>query len=442
MRPSATAARILLACVLASGLAGCSPSQADNEIVVQRFFGLCEAQYGGNTDVAAANGECGIMTSLINKFAAENPDLKVRVNTVPWPGYDQLASQIVTNNVPDVVTMHLSVIADFQSRGLLEPMDEGLRAVGVESTDFTDVSLKGVTKQGRTFGMPYDTWAPLWHINLNYFRQAGLMQDGKPVLPTSPEELLEQARRFKKKTGKPYFVQILSNERQMFARNLYTYLMQQNASFFADPERIHLQSAEARRVTNLFKSIYVEDLTTKNQDYGAALNAFLNGAGGVYLGGTWLISDFDLESSKPDRPLSGGYTVVMYPQLYPGRDAVFADGHAWVMPVKKRTSAQRRGVFRFLEFLAEHNGEWARTGHLPATKAAIGSAAFQALPYRSNIAKLGAIGTPLPAAVRRQFVVNDIVGEESGAAIMGQKSIDDALVNAELRVESLMKNLP
>ena len=51
----------------------------------------------------------------------------------------------------------------------------------------------------------------------------------------------------------------------------------------------------------------------------------MNGDGGVYLVGTWLIGDFDAESKKPGRPLYNGYTVYPYPKLFHARDAAFAD---------------------------------------------------------------------------------------------------------------------
>jgi multiple sugar transport system substrate-binding protein len=298
-----------------------------------------------------------------------------------------------------------------------------------------------VEKQGQIYGMPIDNWAPLWHINMNYFRQAGLVKDGQPILPTSPEELLAHARQFKKATGKPYFVQALANERAMYTRNLYTFLMQQNVDFFADPQRIHLQSPEAKRVVELFRQLYAEDLTTKGQDYAAATNGFINGAGGVYLVGTWMIGDFDAEAGKPDRPLSNGYTVKTYPQLYSGRVASFIDGHAWVMPTKERTPQQRDAIFRLLKFLADNDYEWARTGHLPSFKAVIESDRFNALPHRRDIATLSSTGTPLPSAVQRQFPVQDIIGEEMAAAILGHKSVEAALADAEHRVNDLLFHL-
>ena len=426
---------------LATAVAGCAPRQADNEIVVQRFFGVCAAQYGSSIDVAAAQGECGIMTTLINQFAAEHPQYRIRLSPVAWPGYRQLAAQLATGDPPDIVTMHESAISDYQSRHLLESIGKQLQAVGVQPATFTAASRKGVTKEGRIYGLPIDTWAPLWHINLNYFRAAGLVEDGRPVLPASPEELLAHARQFKAMTGKPYFVQSLTNERAAYTRNLYTYLMQQDAKFFANPRRIHLRTPQARRVVALFKQIYDEDLTTKNQDYAAATNGFMNGQGGVYLVGTWVIGDFYAQSRQQGRPLSNGYTVVTYPQLFPQQDVTFADGHAWVVPARQRTEQQRAAIFAFLAFMAKHDFQWARTGHLPAFKDVIASERFQALPYRENIAELAARGTPLPAQVQRQFPIQDIIGEEMAAAVTGHKPVDAALADAEHRVNDLLSHL-
>jgi multiple sugar transport system substrate-binding protein len=429
------AVAILLSCVV---LASCGVRQAPNEIVVQRFFGTCQAQYGARTDIEAAEGECGIMTTLINKFSAENPDVRVRVSPVAWPGYNQLAAQLAAGDPPDLVTMHLSAIPDYQSRQLIEPIGNELRSVGVDPRDFTAASSAGVSIRGEIYGLPIDNWAPLWHINMNYFRQAGLVKDGKPILPRSPEELLEHARRFKAATGKPYLVQTLAIERASYARNLYTLLMQQNANIFPDPQRVNLQSPETRRVVELFRQIFVEDLTTKNLDYAQSTNGFINGAGGVFLVGTWLIGDFDAESRKPDRPLSNGYAVMPFPQLYPGRDATFIDGHAWVMPTKERTPQQRDAIFRLLKFLADNDFQWSRTGHLPSFKSIIDSERFNALPHRSEIAKISSTGMPLPSSVQRQFPVADIIGEEMAAAITGHKPVDTALADAEHRINDLL----
>jgi multiple sugar transport system substrate-binding protein len=431
-------AKALIALAAAATLFGCAPKEKTVKIDLQRFFGECGAVYGHETDLSKAEGECGIVTTLINKFNAENPDVKVVVNVVAWPGYPQLSAQMAAKDPPDLVTMHQGVISDYQARGLLEPMEPLLREAGISPDAFTAASRLGVTKGGGIYGLPWDTVGGLFHVNTKLFAQAGLMKGGKPVLPNSPDELLAQARQFKARTGKPYLVQSQVADAATHVRNLYTYLLAQDAIIYPDPKHIRLRTPEARRVVELFRTINAEGLSTLNQDNPAAIASFLNGGGGVFPTGTWMIGNFDQEAAKPASPLYKGYAVFPYPHLW-GHHAAFVDGHSWVMPKRsRRTPEQRRAIARLLRFMAQHNFDWSRTGHIPAMQAVVDSAAFKALPHRRDIAPLAQIGRPLPGYVRRQGAIEGLIGEELAAAVSGQKPVDRALADAERRVNELL----
>ena len=426
--------------LLALLLAGCARGPAPTEIVVQRFFGECGAVYGGSVDVSAADGECGILTTVINKFQAENPDIRLKVNIVAWPGYPQLSAQVAAGDPPDLVTMHQSVISDYQGIGLLEPMDAVLAEAGYPVASFTEAGRRGVVKRGQAFGLPYDTVGGLFHVNTKLMAQAGLMRDGHPVLPTSPDELLDHARRFKAATGKPYLIQSQVNDPANHVRNLYTYLLAQGVDFFPDARRARLDSPQARAVVELFRRINAEGLTTRDQDFPAANTSFINGEGGVFPVGTWMIGPYDKEAATPGRPLHGAYAVVPFPRLW-GRDAAFVDGHAWVMPRRARTPAPRAAAARFLRLLAEHDGEWARTGHLPAIASVLGDAKFRTLPHRAGIADMARTGAQLPDHVQRQSAVQGLIGEELEGAVNGAEPVGQALRDAERRVNELFAQM-
>jgi multiple sugar transport system substrate-binding protein len=434
--------RFLLSTAALIALTCATSAQAQTKIELQRFFGACDADYGKVTDVSKAVGECGIITSLINKFEVDNPDIDVNVTTVEWPGYDQLNAQLASGAAPAVVSMHYSAISDYQSRGLIDPIDEVLSAQGISPDSFTEAARGGVTKEGQMFGLPFDNWTMLFHVNMNLMKQAGLVNaDGTPILPTSADELIAQGKQFKEKTGKPYLVQILANETAAYARVLYTLLQQQNADFFADPTKITLNTPEAKNVVELMKKIKDEGLTTTGLDYAASVTSFTNGDGGIAVNGTWLIGDFVAQSEKQGTALAGGYTVYPVPQLYPGRDSTYADGHSWVMPHKDRTPEQTEAIGKLFKFLAENDFQWARTGHLPAVKAVFAMPEFKSLPHRENIAEIAETGRSLPGAVQRQFAIQDIIGEEVGAAVNGDKTIDEALGSAESRINDLLANI-
>ena len=426
-----------LAALLALLAFGCSPAGGKDEIYVQRFFGECDAQYGQVVDLARAEGECGIVTALFNRFEAEHQDVAIDVNVVAWPGYAQLAAQMAAKDPPDLVTMHQGVISDYVARGLLEPMDDILREAQIDPADFTTASRRGVTKEGRIYGLPWDTIGGLFHINTRLFAQAGLMRGGKPILPRSPAELLAHARQFKRATGKPYLVQSQVNDPATHVRNFYTYMLAQGAAIFPDANHVELQTPEARRVVELFRTIEREGLTTRNQDNPAAIASFLNGDGGIFPTGTWMIGSFEQEAATPGRPLYGGYAVFPYPRLW-GEPTPFVDGHSWVMPKRDRSPAQRRALVRLIRFMADHNYDWSRTGHLPAFRQIVESEQFRSLPHRRDIAPLAETGALLPGYVRRQGAIEGLIGEELQAAISGQKPIDGALADAERRVNELL----
>lgn len=424
--------------LLGSCTAGADDKRA--EIYLQRFFGECGAQYGRATDVAKVEGECGIITATINKFNAQNPDVRVSANVVAWPGYPQLTAQMAAGDPPDLVTMHTGVISDYAAEGLLEPVEPYLAQAGLDPSSLTDASLRAVGIGGKLYGLPFDTHGGLFHVNTKLFAQAGLMRRGEPVLPTSPEEFLAHARQFKARTGKPYLIHSMVGDTAYAARNLYTYLLAQDAVFFPDARHIRLRTPEAKRIVDFFRQLNVERLATLNQDTPAAIGSFMSGEGGVYPTGTWMIGQFSEEADTPGRPLHDSYAVYPYPRLW-GRDASFVSGHAWVVPRRERTPEQRAAIARFFRFVAEHNFDWARTGHLPAFRAVVESPAFRALPYREDISRLADVGRPLPAGVQRQNAIEGIVGEEVAAAFNGQKSSEQALADAERRVNESLAEL-
>ncbi len=428
--------RLVLA-LLVLVLGSCTDTDDRASIYLQRFFGECTAEYGSTTDLSKVEGECGIITTMINKFNAENPDSRVSQNVVAWPGYAQLTAQVAAKDPPDFVTMHTGVMADYAAKGLIEPVEPYLRAAGIDPATFTDASRRAVTFNGRVYGLPWDTHGGLFHVNLALFKQAGLMRGGKPILPRSADELLRHARQFKARTGKPYLIQSLVGDPAYQTRNMYTYLMAQDAMIFPDPKHIRLRTPEARRVAIFFRRINQERLGTLDQDTPAAIATFMNGEGGIYPTGTWMIGQFEQEANTPGRPLYNSYGVYPYPRLW-GRHASFVSGHAWVVPARKRSPEQRAAMARFFKFMAEHNFDWARTGHLPAFRSVVDSPQFKALPHRQDIAPLASIGQPLPGYVQRQSAIEGLVGEELAAAVNGQKPIERALADAERRVNNLL----
>jgi len=417
-------------------------AQAKTEITLQRFFGACEADYGKVVDATKARGECGIITSLVNQFNATNTQgIVVKPQIAEWgPYYDQLTARIVAKDIPTIAVMHESVLGDFVSRKLVEPLDEGFKSVGINTADFTEQASKGTTIDGKTYALPQDTWSWLWHINLNLFKKAGLTNaDGSPVLPKTGDELLAQAKKFKDATGKPYFSWTTANETAAPFRTFLTLVAQQNGQLFKDGgKKIDMQSKEAIAALDLMNKLNLEGAIKPNLDYSATQQAFVNGDVGVDVVGTWTIDDFIAASEKADSPLKGGYTVVPFANVF-GKKAEFADGHSWIMlKGGAKTEAQRKAALTFLKFLWDNNYEWSRTGHLTVSKTVAASEKFTNLPFRKNIAEITSTGYSLPHNIMRQRAIETIVGEEISNMMLSKKPVADTAKSAEERVNKLL----
>jgi multiple sugar transport system substrate-binding protein len=413
------------------------------EISFARFFGSCEADYGKSTDPASASGECGIITALVNKFNATNRErIVVRTQVVEHGSYySQLGARIVGRDVPAVAILHSSALNDFVKRGLVAPLDDEFRAAGIDVADFTPQAETAVTVDGQHYALPFDTHSWLWHLNLNLMRRAGLVtRDGKPVLPQSPQQLLDQARRLKAATGKPYFIWMTDNDPAFFPRTLLSLIRQQGGTLFPkDDFHIDLHSPAVRSAVLMLKTMYEEGLTTRGNDYGAALQNFAAGEGAVMVNGTWIIGDLLRQAARPGSATANGYTAVPFPQLY-GSSAMWADNHVMVL-LKGGTSDahSRHAAIAFLKFLYDEGGVWARTGQLPTRRSVIGSAAFRQLPLRSEIASISRDGVALPIEVARQSIVAKTLGDAVTSAIAYGADVDQSMARAETSINRMLE---
>jgi len=435
--------RALLAALLTAAASTTALAQQKTEITLARFFGACDADYGSNTDLSKARGECGMITTLVNVFNATNKDgIVVKPQIIEWgPYYQQLTARIAAKDIPNIAVMHTAQLGDYVR--LTEPLDEAFKTAGIDVSDFTPHAKAGVTVGGKIYAMPWDTHSWLWHFNVGMFKKAGLTDDaGNPVVPKSVDELVAQAAKIKEATGKPYFTMgtLASGDAGNGARSFYTLLYTQGGTLFpsGDLTKADFGTPEAKKAFDFFETITKNGYITKGMDGAAALGAFLNGDAAVMLTGTWRIDDFVSARSKPDSALKDGYTPRIFPNLFK-EDAVWADNHSWVLLRGGNDEKTRKASLTFLKFMWDNNLNWARGGgHLPVRVSAMDE--YAKLPERSHVIRISEIGRAMPKEVRRQFGIQSIIGEEVNNVINGGKPAAKAASDAQERVDQLLKS--
>jgi multiple sugar transport system substrate-binding protein len=421
-------------------LAAAAPTHAA-DVKLFRFFGDCTTEYGAVTDMSKANGECGIIQALTNKFNAENKiGAKVITQTVDWNTYyDLLSATYSTGNIPDVAIMHRSALPNFVKRDLLTPLKDPLTKAGVDFSDYVPAAAAAVTVGDQAYAMPFDIHALLVHINVDLMKKAGLVDAaGEPILPKSAAELIEQGKKFKEATGKTYLGMESDSKAAMAVRLFDTLVWQQGSDLVTeDGKKATLDTDAGLKAATLIDELYKDGLVNKQQDYAGSEQAFLNGDTGLLLNGTWGVDNYDSQAKSGKAGLKT-YKVANFPNLY-GSPAVWSDSHLWTVPANPDRSAEvLEASVAFLKFLNDNNFQWARTGHLSVRQSVIASEEFKKLPHRSEYAETATIARAFPQ-VQNQRAVQDVMITELTSMWLADKSTTDSLASQQSRVDQILR---
>ena len=151
---------VAVAAVAALALTGCGGSggseSADGKTVL-RF-----SWWGSDSRAQATN-------KIIEAFEAENPDIDVQGEYSDWSGYwDKLATQVASNDAPDIIQMDDKYLREYADRGAL------LDLTGVDVSKFEEVSIQNGTTDDGLVGITTGINSFTLTANPKILKEAGL----------------------------------------------------------------------------------------------------------------------------------------------------------------------------------------------------------------------------------------------------------------------------
>ncbi len=430
----AVAVLLIATMAWAGGTQEGAESDGTTTLTMARFFGDCGDTTEGVTDVSQATSECEVIQILTNKYNAENDQGIVieRLGGAEWGSYyDALNTSFAAGDPPDVAVMHGSNLPDYTARGLIQPIDPYLSDFGIDPSDWTDPAQGAVSADDSYYGVAFDLHALLTHVNVDLFREAGLVDDdGNPILPSSRDEFFEHAETMMEETGKLY----LATDASQFpfgVRLMFSLVWQQGSDLVSDDgSQGTVDTAEAREAVDFMVTMFDEGYADPEFDYTSSERAFISGDAAILMNGTWAVDQYSREADFE-------YRAMDFPTLY-DRPAVWANSHMWVLPAQQDDAKYEAGM-DFLAFLHEHTRDWAAgTGHLAPRTSVLDSDALQEVQQRSNYAETANIAQLVPT-IRNWQAVEDILKEEIESTWLTDKSIDDALTDADRRINNTLQ---
>jgi multiple sugar transport system substrate-binding protein len=162
------------------------------------------AANNGVTELRFWNGFTGpdgkAMEALIRRFQAENPDVRVRMQIIPWGTYyDKITLSLAYGGAPDLFIMHAGRLPEFASFGTLRPLADlyaGLDEVARDAARFAPIPWEASFYENKQLALPLDVHPIGLYYNPELFEQAGIVDgQGRAKPPSTWDEFLDAARK-------------------------------------------------------------------------------------------------------------------------------------------------------------------------------------------------------------------------------------------------------
>ena len=421
---------VIISAALVAGLVAPATAQ---EISLGRFFGACE---DAGTDTKTSVGEACIIQSIINAASAEIDGVTVETLPTDWGNYyDQIKAAYAGGTPPDVHVMHRHRVPEFAGLGAVADLSADLAGAGIDTSDWAPAALDAVSYNGGIYGVPMDFHANLWHVNMDLMAKAGLVADGKPILPSSPAEMLEHAKKVKEATGQDYLAADFA-QYPIGVRLTLALMWQQGANIF-DGDTATINNDAAKNAVTSMTQLFDAGVANPQLNYADSQQAFLNGEAAILVNGTWVVDFYTAEAAKSEVALNN-YYVADFPTLF-SEGATWADSHMWAVPASLKTKdpAKYAAALKVLAFINDHNIDWARTGHMAVRSSVLNSADYAALAHRGEYTGTAAIARDTPPS-EKYGAIQDVLNRELQAIWLTGKDVTAALSDAQTEVQDLL----
>lgn len=329
---------------------------ASPNLVLWQFFGVGSATSTLKTAVTEAD-----TFYAIARAAEKESGISVEISSVNWGNYYTILNQaLASHKAADIDIMHVQYLRPYVKAGLVANISELEKITGIYLDKIIQPQVtKQVAYNGNIYAIRWDEHGYLWFINKEQFAKAGLLDNnGNPIIPTTPEEFIEEAEKYKAATGQP-FVEA-DNGGDVTAWVYYAWLLQNGGNYLSNNGwKAGFNTKAGLTVLNFMKSLQQKKLANFLIPYQQKANDFVNGKVASLFEGTWMVNTYAHNLGKD-------LYVTIFPQLYhiAGKPVSWANGHSFVIPAYLPIHEQVQ-AYKFLVALLKYNLYWGNTGHIP-----------------------------------------------------------------------------
>lgn len=316
----------------------------------------------------AMGREAEVVAELLPAFHARHPDVRVRVQQLPWTAaHEKLLTAYAGDSLPDLCQLGNTWLPEFTALDALEPLDARVAASGVPLDDYftgiLDTNVMPTAQGARLFGLP-------WYVDtrLLFYRTDLLREAGFATPPQTWGEWLDAMRAIKQRSaaqGANRFGALMPlNEPDP----LFAMALQQGALLADDDTRGAFSKPAFRRALDFYAGIFHAGLAPAMTDtqISNVWDEFARGMFTFYVSGPWNIGEF---RRRLPAAMQGRWATAPLPGP-DGPGVSTAGGSSLVM---FKGGARKDAAWKLIAFLSE-TGTMQRfhalTGDLPPRRSA------------------------------------------------------------------------
>lgn len=364
---------------------------------------------------------------VIADFEEENPDIKVKWVDVPWGDMEKkILSAVSSETAPDVVNLNPQFASQLAELDALVNMDE------VVSDEKKQEYFEGIWKSnsfgGQTFGIPWYLSSQVSMYNNNILEEAGMTGDD---VPTKYADVLEFSKTIKEKTGQYAFFPSIDG-----SHLLETMVTMGVELTNEDMTKATFNTDKGKEAFQFFVDMYENELIPREvltEGHGKAVDMYQAGQLAVLSSGPQFLNTVnenapDIYEATDVAPIITGETGLM-------------NVAAMNLVVPKQSEKQEAAVtFSLFMTNAENQVEFDKiVPILPSIETALDDPYFNELPENPSPEDEARIisaeqlkdSEVLVPPMKNYSDLQKAMTDALQAAMLGEKSIEDALADAE-----------
>lgn len=323
------------------------------------------------------------MEAMVEKFQKDNPDIRVKMQLIPWGTYyNKLTLALAYGGAPDVFICQAHRMPEFASFGTLRPLKDLYDTAQPPLTEsqFAAAPWRATYYNGVQYALPLDVHPMGMYYNVKLFKEAGIVDGkGNALPPRTWDEFLTDAKKLTKDTtgrGRPdQWGFVITNQENIFLAMTDQY---GGSILTSDGKRGALSSPPCiAAVTRMHDLVYKYHVAPPPEGINSWL-ALRQGKVAMGLEGIYMLS-----SLQDQKGLD--FAGAPIPQFGP-QPGTWGGSHLLCQP-RGLSPERSKAAWRLMRYLSDHSLAWAVGGQVPARSDIEQTAGFRALPVQAQFAR-------------------------------------------------------